>query len=210
MSAAQAFADAIPIDRLVAAIDSRGGRVVIHGWKTTLDDITRVGRAALEPFAGAFLYTHVDTEGLLRGINMPAVLSRGRCDVTQAHRRGRHPQPDEIDVLDARGIDAVVGMAIYKGTLVSRSVERRIGCVNHGDTEGDGGTEKQHRTLFLGGLEGDGERRLLGALLSPLRALRSITLGLAVPLRTSEIRPESVRQRPALRLNHPPEREDAR
>ena len=33
---AKALADAVGTDRVIAAVDSRGGHVVIHGWKTTL------------------------------------------------------------------------------------------------------------------------------------------------------------------------------
>src|SRR5208283_2088708 len=60
-------------DRLVMAIDSRGGRVAIHGWKT----ITKITPAemmeALETYCSAFLYTHIDTEGMLQGIPMDVV-----------------------------------------------------------------------------------------------------------------------------------------
>src|SRR5262252_59798 len=51
---AQALCDALGRDRIIAAVDSRSGRVVIHGWKTTLP-ITAVDAVhALEPFCGEF------------------------------------------------------------------------------------------------------------------------------------------------------------
>jgi phosphoribosylformimino-5-aminoimidazole carboxamide ribotide isomerase len=117
IEAAKAFAEAIPIDRLVGAIDSRGGRVVIHGWKTTLDISPETAARTLEPYAGAFLYTHVDTEGLLGGINMAAVRSVAAATSRKLIAAGGIRSHREIDALDAEGIDAVVGMAIYKGTL---------------------------------------------------------------------------------------------
>jgi len=117
IDAARAFADAIPVDRLVAAIDSRGGRVVIHGWKTTLDISPEAAARALEPYAGVFLYTHVDTEGLLGGINLDAVRSVAASTSRKLIAAGGIRSHREIDLLDADGIDAVVGMAIYKGVL---------------------------------------------------------------------------------------------
>jgi len=118
VEAAQALAEAVSTDRLIAAIDSRGGRVVIHGWKTMLDISPESAARALEPFAGAFLYTHVDTEGLLDGISMQAVLSVAAATTRKVIAAGGIRSRDEISALDARGIDAVVGMAIYKGVLV--------------------------------------------------------------------------------------------
>src|SRR5204862_4479724 len=70
---ARSLADAIGRERIVAAVDSRGGRVVIHGWKTMLE-ITAVDAVrALEPYCDEFLYTHVDTEGLMGGTNLDAI-----------------------------------------------------------------------------------------------------------------------------------------
>jgi phosphoribosylformimino-5-aminoimidazole carboxamide ribotide isomerase len=58
---------------LVFALDSRGGRVAIDGWRkeTTLTPFDMI--RALEPFCGTFLYTHIDTEGLMGGIPMKIV-----------------------------------------------------------------------------------------------------------------------------------------
>src|SRR5439155_2485636 len=69
------LAEAIGIDRLVGAVDSRGGRVVIHGWKTPLAITPTDAMRALEPFVAAYLYTHVDTEGLLTGLDLALLKS---------------------------------------------------------------------------------------------------------------------------------------
>jgi phosphoribosylformimino-5-aminoimidazole carboxamide ribotide isomerase len=76
-----------------------------------------VAARALEPYVGAFLYTHVDTEGLLGGINIDAVRSVAASTSRRLIAAGGIRSQREIDLLDAEGIDAVVGMAIYKGTL---------------------------------------------------------------------------------------------
>jgi phosphoribosylformimino-5-aminoimidazole carboxamide ribotide isomerase len=114
---ARAFADALGVDSIVAAVDSRGGRVVIHGWKTPIDIAPAEAVRALEPFASAFLYTHVDTEGMLTGLNLDAVRGVQAATTRKLIAAGGIRSQAEVDALDAMGIDAVVGMAIYKGLI---------------------------------------------------------------------------------------------
>jgi phosphoribosylformimino-5-aminoimidazole carboxamide ribotide isomerase len=114
---AAALADAVGPDRVVAAVDSRGGHVVVHGWKTVLP-ITPVDAVqALEPYCGEFLYTHVDTEGLMQGTDVEAILNVRRATARRVTAAGGITTWDEINRLDAEGVDAVVGMAIYTGQL---------------------------------------------------------------------------------------------
>ena len=75
------LAEAVGPERLIAAVDSRGGRVVIDGWRTALDLTPIDAVRALEPYFGEFLYTHVDLEGLMQ---------RDRSGRDRGHRQ-RHP-----------------------------------------------------------------------------------------------------------------------
>jgi len=102
---------------VIAAVDSRGGHVVIHGWKTALPLTTVDAVRALEPYCDEFLYTHVDAEGLLRGTDMDAILAVKQATSRRLTAAGGITTQKEIDELDARGIDAVVGMALYTGRL---------------------------------------------------------------------------------------------
>ena len=104
-------------DKLIAAVDSRGGKVVIHGWRTQLDLSPVDAVRALEPFVGEFLYTHVDLEGLMQGTNMSAIETVARATSRKVTAAGGITTQEEIDYLDAQGIDAVVGMALYTGKL---------------------------------------------------------------------------------------------
>ena len=114
---ARALAEAVGRERVIAAVDSRGGHVVIHGWKTPLP-ITAVDAVrALEPFCGEFLYTHVDTEGLMQGTDMDAIMAVRGATARRVTAAGGITTWDEIDRLDAASVDAVVGMAIYTGQL---------------------------------------------------------------------------------------------
>lgn len=114
---AKSLAAAVGIDRVIAAVDSRGGRVVIHGWKTAIDLTAVEAVRALEPFCGEFLYTHVDKEGLMGGTDLDAILAVRGATSRRLTAAGGITTQTEIDELDALGIDAVVGMAIYTGTL---------------------------------------------------------------------------------------------
>jgi phosphoribosylformimino-5-aminoimidazole carboxamide ribotide isomerase len=114
---AKSLADAVGADRLIAAVDSRGGRVVIHGWRTTLALTAVEAVRALEPYCGEFLYTHVDTEGLMGGTNRDAILAVRAATTRRVTAAGGITTQQEIDDLDVHGVDAVVGMAIYTGTL---------------------------------------------------------------------------------------------
>lgn len=114
---AKTLADAVGPERVIAAVDSKGGQVVIHGWKTALPITAVEAVRALEPFCGEFLYTHVDAEGMMQGTNMPAILAVRRATGNRVTAAGGITTWAEIDALDADGVDAVVGMAIYTGQL---------------------------------------------------------------------------------------------
>jgi phosphoribosylformimino-5-aminoimidazole carboxamide ribotide isomerase len=114
---AKELANAVGVDQVIAAVDSRGGKVVIHGWKTPLPVTAVEAVRALEPFCGEFLYTHVDAEGLMGGTNIPAILEVRKATTRRLTAAGGITTQHEIDELDAHGVDAVVGMAVYTGKL---------------------------------------------------------------------------------------------
>ncbi|HEY7172548.1 MAG TPA: HisA/HisF-related TIM barrel protein [Vicinamibacterales bacterium] len=114
---AKALADAVGPERVIAAVDSRAGQVVIHGWKTALPLSAVDAVRALEPYCGEFLYTYVDAEGLMGGTNIAAILAVKTATTRRLTAAGGITTQDEIDQLDQNGVDAVVGMAVYTGKL---------------------------------------------------------------------------------------------
>jgi phosphoribosylformimino-5-aminoimidazole carboxamide ribotide isomerase len=114
---ASTLASALGVPALVFALDSRGGRVAIEGWRKetsiTAFDMIR----ALESFCETFLYTHIDTEGLMGGIAMEVVRAIRQATSRRLVVAGGITTREEIDCLDALGIDAVVGMALYSGKI---------------------------------------------------------------------------------------------
>ena len=114
---AEALRDAVGLDRVIAAVDAKGGRVVIHGWRTALPVTAVQAVQALDPYCGEFLYTHVDKEGLMQGTDMDAIKAVKEATLRRVTAAGGVTTREEIDALDTLGIDAVVGMAIYTVSL---------------------------------------------------------------------------------------------
>jgi phosphoribosylformimino-5-aminoimidazole carboxamide ribotide isomerase len=114
---AKEFANKFGPDKLVFAIDTRGGKVAIRGWK----EITKISPLemiqALDPFCCTFLYTHIDTEGLMAGLPLDPVRQLRAATTRQLIVAGGISSHHEIARLHSMGIDAVVGMALYSGLL---------------------------------------------------------------------------------------------
>jgi len=116
-SFAEALAQTVGRGHLIAAVDSKGGQVVIDAWRTSLPLTAVDAVRQLEPFFGGFLYTHVDREGLLQGTDMPAIRAVRAATTREVIAAGGITTMDEVDELDRIGVDAVVGMALYTGRL---------------------------------------------------------------------------------------------
>jgi phosphoribosylformimino-5-aminoimidazole carboxamide ribotide isomerase len=114
---ADALATAVGRERVIAAVDSSHGVVTIRGWQEATQTTAVEAARALEPYCDEFLYTNVDTEGLMQGIPMDAVRAVREATTRRVVAAGGITTQGEIDALDAMGVDAVVGMAIYTGRL---------------------------------------------------------------------------------------------
>ena len=114
---ARELAEAVGAERVIAAVDTRGGQVTIHGWRTTLPLTAVQAVAALAPFCDGFLCTLVDGEGLMQGFDLSAVRAVRSATDRQVVAAGGITTRAEIEALHALGVDAVVGMAIYTGRL---------------------------------------------------------------------------------------------
>jgi phosphoribosylformimino-5-aminoimidazole carboxamide ribotide isomerase len=114
---ARALKETVGADRVIGAVDAKGGRVVIHGWRTALPITPAEAVRALEPYCAEFLYTHVDKEGLMQGTDLDAIKAVAAATTARITAAGGITTQAEVDALHALGIDAVVGMAIYTGAL---------------------------------------------------------------------------------------------
>jgi phosphoribosylformimino-5-aminoimidazole carboxamide ribotide isomerase len=103
--------------RLVAGIDARAGKIAIKGWRTQVALTPEEAIPALEPFAGAFLYTHIDGEGLMQGFPIGIAARLRALTERQLIVAGGIRAQQEIEALAAIQVDAVAGMAVYTNLL---------------------------------------------------------------------------------------------
>jgi phosphoribosylformimino-5-aminoimidazole carboxamide ribotide isomerase len=104
-------------DHLVFAIDCKGGKVSIRGWRERTALTALEMMQALEPWCTAFLYTNIDTEGLMQGIPLETVQQLRKATTKQLIAAGGISTTQQVEELDALGVDSVVGMAIYTGRI---------------------------------------------------------------------------------------------
>ncbi len=102
---------------IVVALDSKKGKVVVQGWKKTLKESPIEMAKRLENLCGEFLYTCVEKEGLMQGIDWETIkrlksVCRNRISVA-----GGISNTAEIKELEEKGIKSVVGMALYTGRI---------------------------------------------------------------------------------------------
>ena len=114
---AQQLAKEVGSEHLIFAVDSRGGKVAIAGWRETTGlNATDMVRT-LDPYCSGFLYTHIDTEGLMRGFPRELVSALRGATSRSIAVAGGIATMDEVEELGRLGVDAVVGMAIYTGAM---------------------------------------------------------------------------------------------
>ncbi len=111
------LANAIGRDSIVAGIDTKNGNIAVKGWKSHVALTPDEAIPQLEPYAAAFLYTHVDGEGLMQGFPLEVAARLRKLTGRQLIVAGGIRSRKEIDDLEAIGTDAVAGMAVYTKLL---------------------------------------------------------------------------------------------
>lgn len=114
---ALALASSVGVDHVVAGIDTKNGRIAVKGWKANVELTADDAIPQLEPYASAFLYTHVDGEGMMKGFPIETAARLRKLTQRQLIVAGGIRSQVEIDDLDALGTDAVVGMAVYTDAI---------------------------------------------------------------------------------------------
>jgi phosphoribosylformimino-5-aminoimidazole carboxamide ribotide isomerase len=114
---AASLAASIGADRIVAGIDTKNGCIAVKGWKAHVELTPDEVIPPLEPHVAAFLYTHVDGEGLMQGFPIDVAARLRKLTQRQLIVAGGIRNQKEVNALDALGADAVVGMAVYTQLL---------------------------------------------------------------------------------------------
>ena len=103
--------------RIVIALDTCKGHIVTHGWRRRLKLRPEEVMAQLEPLCGGFLCTDVDREGTMTGANLEWFRCLGAATSHPIIAAGGIKTLREIASLEKLGMDAAVGMAMYKNRL---------------------------------------------------------------------------------------------
>ena len=114
---AEGLKAALGEEALCFSVDTKGGRVAVKGWKDSVDLTPEEAVTWLEDCCAAFLYTHVDTEGTMSGFPIDVAAILRACTAKQLIVAGGIKARAEVDALDAMGVDAVAGMAVYSGAM---------------------------------------------------------------------------------------------
>jgi phosphoribosylformimino-5-aminoimidazole carboxamide ribotide isomerase len=111
------IADAAGPDRLIIALDSKGGKVVTHGWTEATNVTAEEMLPHFEPYCSGFLCTYVDKEGMLQGTDLHWFRRLRAATTHELTAAGGITTLQEIRELQKLGIHAALGMAIYTGRL---------------------------------------------------------------------------------------------
>jgi phosphoribosylformimino-5-aminoimidazole carboxamide ribotide isomerase len=108
--------------RIAVGIDARGGRVAVEGWAETSDlAATDLARRFSDAGVSAIIFTDVDRDGILKGLNIestlelaqavpiPVIASGGLASMNDIHRM-LHP---DCSILEG----AISGRALYDGRI---------------------------------------------------------------------------------------------
>lgn len=113
----RSFLEALPPERVTIALDSKGGRIVVKGWREATRFSAEEMLGQLEPYCSGFLCTYVDKEGMLEGTDLGwfrRLRSATKLEITAA---GGITTFEEIRALGQMGVHAALGMAVYTGRL---------------------------------------------------------------------------------------------
>lgn len=112
-----ALTGAVGKKQILIAVDTEGGRIVVNGWRERLRLRPEDVISSLEPYCSGFLSTYVDKEGTMKGTNLAWFRELRRLTPLPITAAGGIRSRREVEVLEALGIHAAVGMALYTGKL---------------------------------------------------------------------------------------------
>ena len=115
---------AIGRERIILALDSKAGRIVIKGWQESTDLLAEQVIPQLEPYCSGFLCTYVDKEGMMEGTDLDWFRRLRALTDLEITAAGGITTIEEIRELDRLGIHAALGMALYTGRLSLQTLAR--------------------------------------------------------------------------------------
>jgi phosphoribosylformimino-5-aminoimidazole carboxamide ribotide isomerase len=111
------IAAAVGPERILIALDSKHGKIVVKGWQEATDHTAEEIVGSLEPYCGGFLCTYVDKEGMLQGTDLDWFRRLRAATKHELTAAGGITTIDDIRALTEMNVHAALGMAIYTGRL---------------------------------------------------------------------------------------------
>jgi phosphoribosylformimino-5-aminoimidazole carboxamide ribotide isomerase len=111
------LAKQVPQEKIIIALDTAHGQIAIHGWRKRIALQAESVMKQLEPFCAGFLCTDVDREGTMAGANLAWFRKLRAATTHPIIAAGGIKTRREIAALEKLGMDAAVGMAMYKNRL---------------------------------------------------------------------------------------------
>lgn len=119
----------MPHDRLIIALDTKGGRIAVQGWQESIAARAEDVIPELEPYCAGFLCTYVDKEGMMQGTDLDWFGRLREITTHEITAAGGITTLEDIRVLSDLQIHAAVGMAIYTGRLDLGELARLNECL---------------------------------------------------------------------------------
>jgi phosphoribosylformimino-5-aminoimidazole carboxamide ribotide isomerase len=104
--------------RVIVALDTRCGKIVVRGWREATDLRAQDVMKELEPYCSGFMATFVDNEGTMKGTDLAWYRQLRRATKLPITAAGGIRRMREVRALEKMGMDAAVGMAMYRGKIV--------------------------------------------------------------------------------------------
>jgi phosphoribosylformimino-5-aminoimidazole carboxamide ribotide isomerase len=118
------LAEAIGRERVIVALDSKDGKIVIKGWREATSLSAEEVLGLLEPYCSGFLCTYVDKEGMLAGTDLRWFTRLRQATAHELTAAGGITTLEEVQALQQLHIHAALGMAIYTGRLSLEELAR--------------------------------------------------------------------------------------
>ena len=112
-----AVRDAIGRNRLVIAVDSKHGHIVVKGWRESTNLTAEQVLGSLDPYCCGYLCTYVDKEGMMQGTDLAWFRRLRAATPLELTAAGGITTLEQVRELLGMGVHAALGMAIYTGRL---------------------------------------------------------------------------------------------
>ncbi len=113
----RALRDRVGRERVVVALDSKSGRIVVKGWRESTELAAEDVLGALASYCSGFLCTYVDKEGMMQGTDLAWFRRLRAATDLELTAAGGITTMEEVRALADMGVNAALGMAIYTGKL---------------------------------------------------------------------------------------------